>query len=243
MIRSVILGLAGVATTIASVPVWVDNPNVFELELFNNALQFDFYVFAHSWQPSFCYHEPYPAQALLGCKEPQEYWKTHFTVHGLWPELNEGPHPGFCSKEELNIDLVRKAIGEVTLEEYWPNVKVPVNSSSYDSFWNHEWTRHGTCSGLDQVTYFKSAIELIKTHGTPECIQKSVGKTMSTKELREAYGGPKRVVLQCKGKTLSQVFTCIAKDKNNVPTKASDCSIQVLKEDTCHGTEVYLPAF
>ncbi|OQR86380.1 hypothetical protein ACHHYP_10610 [Achlya hypogyna] len=233
-----ILSLAAtVAVAADSPPVWLPDVGVFEREV-GGISSFDFYVFAHSWQASFCYHEPYP-----GCKEPEAYWKTHFTVHGLWPELNKGPHPGFCSKEPLDIKLVRQAIGEDTLEEYWPNVKVAVNTTGYDSFWNHEWTRHGTCSGLDQVTFFQSAIDLIKDNGTPDFVQKNVGNVVSTKELRDAYGGPTKAVLQCKNKRLSQVYTCLAKDKDNKPTEATDCSPQVLKEDNCHVGEILIPKF
>ncbi|EQC28669.1 hypothetical protein SDRG_13546 [Saprolegnia diclina VS20] len=231
---ALILGLAAAAMAADGPLVWQHDERLFQHE----ATQFDYYVFAHSWQASFCYKEPYP-----GCKAPNPYWKTHFTVHGLWPELNEGPHPGYCSKEPLDMQRVRKAIGQDTLEKFWPNVKVAINTTGYDSFWNHEWTRHGTCSGLDQVTFFQSAIERMKTQGTPDFISQSVGKVVATSAIRDAYGGPKKVVLQCKNQRLSQVYTCLGKDKDNKPTDATECSSQVLKEDNCRVGEILIPAF
>lgn len=48
----------------------------------------DMYVFAYTFQPAFCYGTTYP-----GCKEPQNYWQKHFTVHGLWPQFKAGGYP------------------------------------------------------------------------------------------------------------------------------------------------------
>jgi ribonuclease T2 len=199
---------------------------------------FQFYVFAHSWQPSFCFGTSYP-----GCVSPQDYWRTHFTVHGLWPEMNKGPHPGFCSKEDLDIERVRAALGEATLEKYWPNVKVMENSTHYDEFWHHEWSRHGTCSGLDQVTFFKTAIQKIELDGTPAFVTAHVGQMVSAADVRKSFGGAQYAVLKCDGKRLSQVFTCYNKTDVNVPLSLRPCAPHVLQEDTCSGHSVLIPSF
>ncbi|RHY95277.1 hypothetical protein DYB26_004198, partial [Aphanomyces astaci] len=172
------------------------------------------------------------------CSVPELYWESHFTIHGLWPELEDGPHPGFCTKEPLDINIVRSAIGEDTLEKYWPNVKVAANTTHYDSFWGHEWSRHGTCSGLDQVGFFQSAIDKIKAQGTPAFVTQHVGQSVSTKDVRDAFGGAGQAVLKCEhGNELSQVFTCYDKDaSSNVPTTLRACSAHVLAEDTCKST-------
>ncbi|ETW01515.1 hypothetical protein H310_06179 [Aphanomyces invadans] len=218
--------------TAAATDVWNANPQDFTAQKHSaDAMtDFDFYVFAHSWQPSFCAGEDYP-----GCSVPDSYWASHFTIHGLWPELANGPHPGFCTKEPLDINSVRTAIGEGVLEQYWPNVKVAANTTHYDSFWAHEWSRHGTCRGLDQVAFFQSAIDKIKSQGTPDFITQHVGQTVSTKDVRDAFGGVNHAVLQCEnGNELSQVFTCYDKDVNsNVPTTLRACAPHVLAEDTC----------
>eukprot|EP00049_Salpingoeca_infusionum_P009414 m.156772 g.156772 ORF g.156772 m.156772 type:complete len:116 (-) comp14331_c2_seq6:3178-3525(-) len=39
----------------------------------------------------------------------------------------------------------------------WPSC---VGSGSNEDFWKHEWTKHGTCSGMDQITYFKTVLRL-----------------------------------------------------------------------------------
>ena len=57
---------------------------------------FDLYVMSMSYQPEFCYenrHEDWP-----GCTHPEEFWKSHLTIHGLWPEYADGTWPQFCTK-------------------------------------------------------------------------------------------------------------------------------------------------
>lgn len=38
--------------------------------------------------------------------------------------------------------------------KYWPSLE-----GNNTAFWSHEWGKHGTCSGLDQLTYFRSALQ------------------------------------------------------------------------------------
>ena len=49
------------------------------------AAQPDLYIMAMSYQPEFCFINQ--RQDFAGCKHPMEYWKSHLTIHGLWPEV------------------------------------------------------------------------------------------------------------------------------------------------------------
>jgi hypothetical protein len=44
------------------------------------------------------------------------------------------------------------------MDDDWGSLACP--SSDSHSFWKHEWTKHGTCSGLGQHGYFQSAVDL-----------------------------------------------------------------------------------
>ncbi|CAN0545306.1 unnamed protein product, partial [Ectocarpus sp. 8 AP-2014] len=52
-------------------------------------------------------------------------------------------YPTTCSSEPYDHDRVVNAIGLDVLETMWPNIQFA--GKKYDSFWEHEWTKHGTC--------------------------------------------------------------------------------------------------
>uniref|UniRef100_K3WFJ1 Uncharacterized protein n=1 Tax=Globisporangium ultimum (strain ATCC 200006 / CBS 805.95 / DAOM BR144) TaxID=431595 RepID=K3WFJ1_GLOUD len=213
----------------------------------NADTKFDLYVLAQSWQPEFCHGKE---KVFPGCQEPQEFWKTHFTLHGLWPEREVGAPPGFCGGEPFDAKQIEEEIGFETLTQYWPDVKYSVASPEYPDFWKHEWTRHGTCSGLPQIEYFSHAVNLIRngTVDTPTLVQENVGKVVPIADLRAAFGSwssQPAAVLKCMhgGDTLSQVFTCWVKDDKNAPIRRRACPEHVLKEDTCSRSSIHIPAF
>eukprot|EP00128_Syssomonas_multiformis_P002201 Colp12_sorted_trinity150504_noHs@23754 len=51
------------------------------------------------------------------------------------------------------------------MTKYWPEVEYEVTDPEYTSFWEHEWSKHGTCSGLSQDDYFQTTVNLIKSFG------------------------------------------------------------------------------
>ncbi|GMF28567.1 unnamed protein product [Phytophthora lilii] len=210
---------------------------------------FDMYILAQSWQPAFCHgkEKQYP-----GCGKPQDYWRSHMTLHGLWPELAGSAPPSLCSGEAFDADKIERELGIDTLHRYWPDVKYSEASPQYADFWKHEWTRHGTCSGLPQVDYFTHAINLERNETlapTPQLVHDHVGGQVDSKKLRDAFGD---AALKCqyiegegalKRAMFSQVFTCWEKDAHNVPTQRCACPPHIHSEDTCGKGSVTIPAF
>jgi ribonuclease I len=126
-----------------------------------------YYILAYSWTPEFCFDDlTGTTNKYVGCNPHDSYWGTNFTLHGLWPQYTNGQYPQDCTSAPFNSSVL-SPIGKETMVNYWPNVKVATNSTLYDSFWEHEWRKHGTCSSQTQYEYFDSSIELIKLFGTP----------------------------------------------------------------------------
>ena len=71
--------------------------------------------------------------------------------------------PSFCNKS-LPFDYEKIKWLENDLNAYWPNLYA---NTAHESFWQHEWEKHGTCAiSLPQITsesgYFNVSLELRK---------------------------------------------------------------------------------
>ena len=200
----------------------------------------DLYVFAYIWEPESCYENPSWAQ----CSAPQSFWGTNFVIHGLWPQYSSGGYPSDCTSDPFNDEVIAN-IGADTMNYYWPNVKSEPTDPNYDSFWQHEWTKHGTCTTLTQETYFNTTINLSKRVGTPSIITSNIGKSVSASLIRDAFGGISMVALQCEaGQYLSGVFTCWSISIiDGTPDKQIICPTDVHNEDSCSNDEVIIPGF
>jgi ribonuclease T2 len=94
--------------------------------------EFSYYLLSLSWSPAFCLSSPGAAE----CGGPRRYG---FIVHGLWPQ-NERGWPEHCNVHREVSDEVVQSVAEV----------MPARSLVY-----HEWSTHGTCSGLEPPEYFQ----------------------------------------------------------------------------------------
>merc|ERR1711865_79890 len=86
------------------------------------------------------------------------------TLHGLWAEGKNG-----CSGAAYDASLLTPIKTE--LEAKWlscPEDHPPGKVDPNGSFWAHEWSKHGTCSGMDQLTFFKKTLSLYDQH-VKEC--------------------------------------------------------------------------
>lgn len=193
------------------------------------------YVFAYSWTPGFCNTESNDP----GCSNPESYWKDHFTIHGLWPQYVTSGYPANCNNEAFD-PKAPEAVGMDQMNQYWPNVQASPSSSDYDDFWTHEWTKHGTCSGLAQTDYFNTTINLGTSFGTPSIFTNNVGKTVDADDLRTSLGGKTKASLICSGgNQLTGAYTCW-NQVNGVPTTQATCPQCVQEEDTCSSSSVKL---
>ena len=191
---------------------------------------FDFFVFATSWQPEECYNEP----TYTGCSNPNKIWSSQLTIHGMWPQFNNGSWPSYCSNEPFDSSIIYNDLDSEIFYEYWPNVRYEIPQEGvaskkeyedYASFWEHEWTKHGTCSGLDQETYFTKTMQ--NRPITPQIISDNYGKQITKQELLDSYDH--LVVPTCKSNYLFEIYLCINSDTYT----QFDCPESVIREGNC----------
>ena len=104
---------------------------------------------------------------------PSDSW----TVHGLWPDHCDGTFDQFCdpNRQYTNISSIISAAGATDLlsymNTYWKDYQ-----GNDESFWEHEWGKHGTCISTlnpscytdyqpqeEVVDFFQKTVDLFKT--------------------------------------------------------------------------------
>jgi ribonuclease T2 len=159
--------------------------------------QFDYYVLTLSWSPSYCLtHQQDRAQC-----GGRGYG---FVLHGLWPQYDAGSWPESCSTDvTLPPDAVQ--IGNTL----YPNPKLM----------EHEWQRHGTCSGLDAATYFRTAdkalgsVHVPAEFDAPRANQSMTGAQIASEFLEANPSIPTNgLIVACGRGELSEVRVCLTRD-------------------------------
>ena len=124
--------------------------------------EFDFYVLALSWSPSFC--EEAAERGNNGRSQQIQCARPYsFVVHGLWPQYERG-FPNYCQRPSPRLD---RNIMTSMLD------LMPAPGLIFA-----EWDKHGTCSGLSARAYFETirkARAAVKI--PPEYLELSAEKT------------------------------------------------------------------
>ena len=97
--------------------------------------QYDYYVMALSWSPTYCQTHP-DEREQCGRKG------YGFVLHGLWPQNRKGFGPEHCA----TIATPEEATIQHALA-FMPSRRLIA----------HEWETHGACSGLEPAGYFELA--------------------------------------------------------------------------------------
>ncbi|XP_050898080.1 uncharacterized protein LOC127104976 [Lathyrus oleraceus] len=112
---------------------------------------FDYYMLSEIWPPGYCHNNP--------CRRHGPKF-SKFIIHGLWPQ-NTTP----CETSKLE-EFPRDTLGK--LEKDWPSITHKPNGL----FWQNEWDKHGSCSMLPQIDYFKLTLDLYGRADIKEILRK-----------------------------------------------------------------------
>ena len=188
--------------------------------------QFDFYVLALSWSPSYCE----AAQARAPDRAPNQQCGGRpfaFVVHGLWPQYERG-FPSYCQVPPPRLD--HAVVGGML--DLMPSPRLIF----------HEWDQHGTCSGLSAHGYFdtvRKARAVVKI--PPDYLELDRPSTVSPGEVAEAFvkanPGLSRaaMAISCDGKRLTEVRVCLGRDLS-----FHDCA--EIARRTCRVGKIAMPA-
>lgn len=168
---------------------------------------FDYFLFTLSWSPEYCHGHP-SAQQCGGAHRG-------FVVHGLWPQLNNGQWPSACSSEP-------GLSNPSTMLDIMPDPRLI----------QHEWTTHGTCSGLNADQYFGVIRKAYDSIQIPSLLVSPSGTvTRSADEIKQMFTDANPgmtsddIAVSCHNRYLSAVEFCLAKDLQPTACQAvRDCT-------------------
>ncbi len=173
--------------------------------------KFDFYVLTLSWSPDYC--------ATNGNRDQQQCnsgRKLGFVLHGLWPQYQKG-YPANCSTQKLPPELKQQFQG------LYPS----------NQLFNHEWEKHGTCSGKTPREYLALSKQFKESVAIPQAYNRPNKPFRTTiKDLRSTFVGANNTLTAngiapyCSGsgRFFKEVFFCYSKDG-----QPGTCSAEILK--------------
>jgi ribonuclease T2 len=161
---------------------------------------FDYYVLALSWSPTFC--ESHPADRAECGK------RRGFVVHGLWPQYAGGGGPEHCGgASEPDPQTVARALSAMPDERLI----------------RHEWTAHGSCTGLTPHDYFLAVIRATGRLAIPPEFDGEAPHRMTAQQIVSAFvnANPslteRSLALRCRGPELEEVRVCLSRDLSPQP--------------------------
>jgi ribonuclease T2 len=191
---------------------------------------FDFYLLALTVHPAFCADQ----QGMSECRTESP---RPLVIHGLWPErLEPRNYPHDCPAAPLQLD----AGLEQRLADFMPGMAADLHE--------HEWRKHGGCSGLDDDVYFSRTLDLARE------VDAALGARLTTLAGRDTTAGELRetanqfspgigatLTLHCRTMrgsgdrpVLVEVRQCVDNDgPGGAPGSLLDCSAVQRRDQGC----------
>jgi ribonuclease T2 len=187
--------------------------------------QFDFYVLALSWSPTFC--EGLRERGRERTSEQCGERSYGFVVHGLWPQHERG-YPASCQVPAPRLD--RNIVASML--DLMPARRLVFQ----------QWDRHGTCTGLPARGYFDLVRKARSTVNIPnQYSELKAPLTVSPEEVEAAFvaANPRlmrpAIAVSCDERRLRDVRICLSKS-----LEFRDCP--EVERRSCSRNPIVMPA-
>lgn len=183
--------------------------------------EFDYYVMALSWSPTWCALEGDRRGSPQCDPEADNGW----VLHGLWPQYEHG-WPSYCPTSARNpsrTDTRKEA---------------DLFGSSGNAW--HQWNKHGRCTGLTANDYYKLAREAYGRVKRPELLRKLEDPIrLPAAVIEQAFleGNPQleadQITITCKSGRIQEARVCLTRN-----LEPRICSADVIRD--CRATDALL---
>lgn len=163
------------------------------------------WALAVSWQAGFC--QTFQPADRLPRECPAASRLDRFTLHGLWPQWREYcpegvPAADIARNPELRsrpCEVRRERLPAVSLSPGLSEALAAVMPGVQSQLDRHEFFKHGTCAGMSQDDYFRTAVDLVEALNRTafrDYIRGQQGREVTFGDVCKAIGrtlGPKAV--------------------------------------------------
>jgi ribonuclease T2 len=163
---------------------------------------FDYYLLALSWSPQYCADRHGEAAADAQCGGQRKYG---FVLHGLWPQNEDGGYPSMCrSAPGLPSRLIERLL--------------PIMPS--ERLIQHEWAKHGTCTGLSADDYADESGLAFRKVQIPEPLKSPHAAVSATvQRVKQLFAeanpgltaGMMSVICAGRDRAISEIHLCLTK--------------------------------
>jgi ribonuclease T2 len=176
------------------------------------------FVLAASWQQAFC--EIRPSRTECRDAGPRSRDQDRFSLHGLWPQP---PEKVYCRVTDWERGFSERGpwrrlpVLELTDETRGRLSKSMPGTLSY--LHRHQWTKHGTCYGTDEETYFRHSLLLLdRLNASPvrDLFAVHVGRHLNSRQIRDTFdrtfgrGAGERVRVTCEDGMIMELQIALA---------------------------------
>lgn len=156
------------------------------------AQDFDYYLLALTWTPGWC------AEEREGGGQCAPGRGLGFTLHGLWPQFEEGWPEDCPATVEDASRRQTAAMADI------------MGSAGLAWF---EWKKHGRCTGLEAGDYFARARRVYEALSLPEPSGRVTAEALETEFLAANPAlFPEGVIVTCRGDRLAEIRLCLTPD-------------------------------
>ncbi len=167
--------------------------------------EFDYYVLALSWSPSWCAIEG-DARNSPQCDDSTDHG---WVLHGLWPQYHRG-FPAHCATAKRPPSRAMTA-------------QMTDIMGTSGLAW-YQWKKHGTCTGLSAPAYYALAREAYRRVNRPEVFRKlKVPVKLPASVVEAAFlkanpnWEPDMITITCRDARIQEARLCLSKNLDPVP--------------------------
>ena len=167
--------------------------------------EFDYYVLALSWTPTWCAIEG-DRRGSDQCDDRHDFG---WTLHGLWPQYHRG-WPAFCPTIERNPS--RRMTADMA----------DIMGTSGLAW--YQWNKHGSCTGLSATDYYDLSRRAYESVTRPPVFRKlDRAVKLPAEVVEEAFlkANPgleaDLLTITCKAGRIQEARLCLSKELDPVP--------------------------